>query len=253
MFKNMKNMEIDNIYKGISKKQDSILCREINSFVFRASGSVRYTFSDYHLDVHPGEIIFLPKGCMYDFISLTDTPCGWISIRFNADFTEALPFVCSIDRFKESEELKNNITDLWRFGGPAEHYKCYSIFYNLLEYIENIETLKNMDKKQLDIIYPAVSHLKKHIYDCDLKIEKLIQLCGISGTYFHKIFQAKYGTSPRKYILSKRLSQAKAIIDNGDFDKVTEVAIAVGYNDPLYFSRAFKKQYGVSPSQYAKL
>ena len=253
MFKNMENLTIEEIHKGVSQKRDSIIRRESNSFVLRTSGCVRYTFLDYFIDVHPGEIIFLPKDSNYDFTSLTDAPCGWISIRFNADFTDAQPFLCSIESFNEAEVLKNNLTDLWKFGGQAEHYKCYSIFYNLLEYMENLERLKIIDKKQLDIISPAISYLQKHIYDCDLKIEKLIQLCDISGTYFHTLFHAKYDTSPRKYILSKRLSQAKSIIDNGDFDTISEVAAAVGYNDPLYFSRAFKKKYGVSPSQYAKL
>ena len=90
------------------------------------------------------------------------------------------------------------------------------------------------------------------IYDCDLKAEILPQLCGISGTYFRKIFQANYSVTPQKYILSKRLAHAKNIIDNGDYDTISEIAASVGYSDPLYFSRAFKKKYGISPSQYSK-
>ena len=58
--------------------------------------------------------------------------------------------------------------------------------------------------------------------------------------------------SPQKYIQNMRLSQAKPIIDNGDFDTISELAFSTGYNDPLYFSRAFKKKYGVSPLNYAK-
>ncbi len=252
MFKNIENLKIEDISKGASKNKSSVYCRKANTFILRTAGSMRYVFSDYHLDCHPGEIIFLPKGSSYDYVSLTDIPCEYVAIRFDAELSDIAPSVHSLDRFQELEEITNNLTDLWKFGGRHEHYKCYSVFYNLLAHLEGLENQAYADKKNFHIISPAVSYLKKHIYDCNLKIEALHRLCGISGTYFRKIFQANYNTSPQKYILTKRLSRAKSIIDNGDFDSISEVSTAVGYSDPLYFSRAFRKMYGVSPSQYAK-
>lgn len=252
MFENIENLKIENILKGTSKSPASVIDRKIHTFVLRTGGCVRYSFAEQTFDVHPGEIIFLPKGSTYDFISLEETPCTYIAIRFEADLTRPTPCVHPFDSFHEAEEFINNLTDLWKFGGKNEHYKCYSVFYSLLAYIENIQSMTYIDKKKHYIISPAVSYLKKHIYDCDLKIDTLIRLCGISGTYFQKIFQSKFSVSPQKYILAKRLSHAKAIIDSGDFDTISEIAACVGYNDPLYFSRAFKKKYGVSPSRYAK-
>lgn len=163
-----------------------------------------------------------------------------------------MPFVCTSEGFQNIEEFTGNLTDLWKFGGRYEHYKCYSFFYELLSHIENLKNRTYADKKKSDIISPAVSYLKSHIYDCNLKTDILSELCGISGAYFRKIFQANYGTNPQNYILSMRLSHAKTIIENGDYSSISEIAASVGYNDPLYFSRAFKKLYGVSPSQYSK-
>lgn len=252
MFKNIENLKIESILKGTSKNHFSVTNRKTNSFILRTSGSCRYIFSEYSIDVNMGDIIFLPQGINYDFTYLTDTPCEYINIRFSADLNDAKPSSYSFDNFQEADEFKNNLTDLWKFGGQSEHYKCYSIFYNLLSYIENLESLTYIDKKKFNIIAPAISYLKSHIYDSDLKAETLYLLCGISGTYFRKIFQSNYAVSPQKYILGKRLSHAKAIIDSGDFDTISEIAASVGYNDPLYFSRAFKRKYGVSPLQYAK-
>ena len=144
------------------------------------------------------------------------------------------------------------MVNLWKFGSRAEHYRCYGIFYNLLAYIENEKKQPYINKKKTHIIAPAISYLKTHIYDCDLKVGELHKLCGVSGAYFRKIFYANFSQSPQKYVLSKRLSHAKAVIVNGDYETVTELALAVGYNDPLYFSRAFKKKYGVSPTQCEK-
>ncbi len=252
MFKNIENLKIEGIYKGVSKKSSSVNCRKSSSFVLRTAGFMRYNFSGCIIDVHPGEIIFLPKGSSYDYTSLTDTPCEYVSIRITADLTDATPSIYSFDGFQDADEFTNNLPDLWKFGDQAEHYKCYAIFYNLLSYIENLEKMTYMDKKKFNIIMPAVSYLKTHLYDCDLKIDTLHQLCGISGTYFRKIFQANFTTTPQSYILGKRLSHAKTIIDSGDFGSISEIAASVGYTDPLYFSRAFKKKYGLSPLQYAK-
>ena len=48
--------------------------------------------------------------------------------------------------------------------------------------------------------------------------------------------------------MSSRMYHAKQMIDSGDFNTIKEVAQTVGYNDPLYFSKVFKKIYGLSPS-----
>ena len=252
MFKDIENIKIENIYAGATKKSSSVASRKNSAILLRTSGVVRYSFPEYTIEIHPGEIIFLPQGAQYDFTLLTDGPCGYVAIRFEGNFLNTAPFLYSATDFPEITELKNNLTDMWKFGGLAERYRCYAVVYNLLAYLKNAEKLTYADKRKSNIIAPAISYLKKHIYDCDLKIETLIELCGISGTYFHKIFQANYSTSPQKYILNKRLSQARIIIDSNDFDSISEIATLVGYNDPLYFSRAFKKKYGISPAHYAK-
>ena len=94
-----------------------------------------------------------------------------------------------------------------------------------------------------------MEYLKLHLYDSELKIDRLHRLCGISDTYFRKIFASQFRMSPQEYVLTKRISQAKSIIENGDFDTIRGVAEAVGYTDPLYFSKTFKKMQGVSPSK----
>lgn len=252
MFKNIENLKIRNIHKGLSKQKSYVKCRKGNSFILRITGSVRYTFADFYIDVHPGDVAFLPDGSSYEFETLGDTQCEYVSIWFEGNLIDAKPSCYSLDDFQNTDEFKNNLADLWRFGGKSEHYRCYSFFYNLLSYIEYIDKVTYLGKKNFSIIAPAVSYLKENIYNCDLKVEKLYQFCGISGTYFRKIFQSYYGMSPQNYILEKRLIHAKNIIDIGDFNCISDIATSIGYNDPLYFSRAFKKKFGVSPSKYAK-
>ena len=253
MFSNIENLTITLIHKNTTANlKNTITDRPKNSFILRTENNSRYTFSDRVIDLHPGEMVFLPKGSTYLFECVDNKPCRYVSVNFLADITGNEPFKFSFDGFARSDEFQNTLPDLWKFGGQYEHFLCYSIFYELLAYVQSIQNQTYLDKNKLNLINPALTYLKKHIYDCDLKTELLPDLCGISGTYFRKIFKSNFSTSPQEYILAKRLSHAKAIFDSGDFNSVSEVALSAGYNDALYFSRAFKKKYGVCPSAYVK-
>ena len=61
------------------------------------------------------------------------------------------------------------------------------------------------------------------------------------------------GLNPKEYVVEKRLSHAKVIIESGEMDTVKQLALSVGYDDPLYFSKAFKMKYGVSPAKMNSL
>ena len=253
MIENIENLKILNITSGTTKNRHAFVpYRKNHTFALRKSGYVRYLFEGFHIDLNPGDIIFLPQGAKYEFNVLTEDPCEYVIISFEGDIPSTSPFSFSFEGFQNTEEFINDLPSLWSFGGKAEKYKCYAVFYNFLSYLEGLRTQAYIDKSKFNIISPAVSYLKNHIYDCELSIETLHKLCGISGTYFRYIFESHYGISPQKYICSKRLSHAKTIIDSGDYNSICEIAEAVGYSDPLYFSRAFKKKYGVSPKQYAK-
>ena len=121
-----------------------------------------------------------------------------------------------------------------------------------MSFINLTETISLKDKQKFQAILPAINHLKKHIFDTELKTGRLHSLCGISDAYFRRIFLKEFGVNPSQYITEKRLSQAKSLIDNGDFDSISEIALSVGYSDPLYFSRQFKKKYGISPLNMSK-
>ena len=250
MFESIENLKIENIHRGTSKMRSSVTSRKTNTLLFRTSGCLRYYFPECTMEVPKGNIVFVPRGAAYN-TAVTETPCNFVSISFSATLPENTPpFTVSLDGFHGTEELENSLPDLWKFGGRPERYKCYSFFYSLLSYLDFLENQSNKESLNEKIISPAVIYLKSHIYDCDLKLTKLQELCGISGTYFRRLFKARFGESPQEYVLSKRLSHAKAIIESGDFSTITEVAYSVGYSDSLYFSRAFKKKYGLSPAHY---
>lgn len=73
----------------------------------------------------------------------------------------------------------------------------------------------------------------------------------ISTNWFIRNFKQYMKISPAQYILSLRMVNAQSLLENTEYN-IGEIAEIIGYDNPLYFSRVFKKEYGVSPAQYRK-
>lgn len=89
-------------------------------------------------------------------------------------------------------------------------------------------------------------------YNLDLSIEKYAASRGMSVSWFIRSFKEYTGSTPLQYIVSIRISNAQMLLETTSYT-VTEIGRIVGYENPLYFSRMFHKQKGVSPSAYRKL
>ena len=73
----------------------------------------------------------------------------------------------------------------------------------------------------------------------------------ISKNYLCKIFHDSTGKTPIEYLIDLRMETARKRLTQSN-DTVSEIAKTVGYRDPLYFSKEFRKKYGRSPVQYRK-
>ena len=155
----------------------------------------------------------------------------------------------SLEHFHGKAFIAQSFAKLFKFGSPSEKHKCLSTFYELLSYISLQEQITESERSGYKLIQPAIEYLRANIFNTDFKISKLHRLCGISDTYFRRLFEHQFEMGPKEFILKERLSHAKTIIEDGDYNNIKEVAKLVGYEDPLYFSKAFKKYYGFSPSR----
>lgn len=85
-----------------------------------------------------------------------------------------------------------------------------------------------------------------------LEREQLAMMAGFSVPHFHRIFTASIGISPAAYIRQIRLKRAGFKLRMGAVD-ICEVALAAGYETHTAFSKAFKQQFGLSPSEFRQL
>ena len=250
MFENIENIQLLSCCLGISPAYKRVTIRKTNVLVLWLTGPVEYDFGDQQTVVSGGEMLFIPQGTSYTIRSPERVAHRGIYLWFSGEIKNRKPKGYPMENFSEAGEVCAGLVSKWLSGNEAERLKCIGLFYGILSHIAAMESADYATRKKYRIIEPAVSYLKEHIFDSDLRTDRLHELCGISGTYFRKIFLSEFGTSPQKYIINKRLSCAKSILDSGDFTTVTEVAAAVGYTDPLYFSQSFRQKYGFPPSRH---
>lgn len=88
-------------------------------------------------------------------------------------------------------------------------------------------------------------------YNKDLNIDDYAASRGMSVSWFIRTFKQYAGTTPMQYIVALRITNAQMLLETTNYN-VAEIGNFVGYENPLYFSRIFKKQKGFSPSEYRK-
>lgn len=102
----------------------------------------------------------------------------------------------------------------------------------------------------LNEIERATRYFNEH-YSQPISIENYASSRHISTCWFIRRFKQVVKMTPMQYILSLRIANAKTLLETKDYN-ITETARAVGFENPLYFSRAFAKHTGMSPTDYKK-
>ena len=102
-----------------------------------------------------------------------------------------------------------------------------------------------------DCMEEVMRYIRAHISE-RLNRETLADVAGFSVPHFHRVFTAHVGESAMSYIRRIRLERAARKLRMGAVD-ITEVALAAGYDTHAAFSKAFKQQFGLSPSEFRQL
>ncbi len=97
-------------------------------------------------------------------------------------------------------------------------------------------------------IKEAITYIEQNFQN-DISIEELASTLGIDRSYFGKIFRKTMGKSPQEFLISYRMIKATELLQLTDLS-IGNIGKAVGYENQLHFSRAFKKHYGVSPKHW---
>ena len=108
------------------------------------------------------------------------------------------------------------------------------------------QKITSVDKKFLQ---KSIDIITKHISDSSFSVEMFAEELAISRSGLQKKIHSLIGETPGDLIRRIRLNKAAELIKY-KFGNISEIALEIGYNNPTHFSQAFKRQFGITPSQF---
>lgn len=104
------------------------------------------------------------------------------------------------------------------------------------------------EQREISAMAEAAAFMENHYLE-DITIEQVLEVSHYSQRHFIRLFSSAYNTTPQKYLMGIRLRHACSMLRDSTLP-ITEIALRCGFSDSNYFSRAFKKANGITPSQY---
>lgn len=114
---------------------------------------------------------------------------------------------------------------------------------------ENTDNIDYLNMRQA--IESIVEQINEH-FDENIQMKQIAQFSGMSETTFYHHFKKYTSLTPNQYVTKKRIEHACNLLMNHRLN-IHEIAKKVGYKDPYYFSRVFKKNVGIPPCSFQKL
>lgn len=227
--------------------------REYNGLVYILEGSSEYTFPDKKVMLQAGDLLSISQGCVYQMKSLSD------SYRYYyLDYSTAVPspFGNRSYSLKNSEVIRSdfdNLNSIFMQKRPGYLLQCRSILYNILYEVYRNESAETVLNKKYKKIESAVEYLIQNYTDASVSIPMLAEIAGLSESHFRLLFREAYSIPPAKYLNLLRIERAKDLLKSRDNNSIESIAEKVGYSSLYYFSSVFRRETGISPSQYRKM
>ena len=245
------DVRITGIVRGNSTVQARIVRRPSHTFIYKISGESVYYLRGAAVHLTEGTVLYIPEGESYSFQKLSQGDSLYCLINFHCTAANTQrPQLFSAFDADHVHYVFTQMLRQWQLAhSEADRYELLSMFYHLVSILLQTQNKQYHTSAQYARLKPALSHLEEHLYSPNLSCATLAALCGVSDVTFRELFFDQFGETPKKHIIRARLTKAKTIIESGEYSTLNEVAYSVGYDDPLYFSRLFKKYFGIAPSK----
>ena len=123
------------------------------------------------------------------------------------------------------------------------------ITHKLIRSLLGLETHQKFASCMNNVI-EAEQYMQEN-FDRRITVEELAQRCSLSVSHFSRKFKEEYGYPPLRYLLRLRVEKAKKYLKDED-RQITEIALLCGFSDTSHFTECFRKETGVTPTDYRK-
>lgn len=193
------------------------------------------------------------------YIADTDTPWEYVWVEFDglrvrgllksAGITEKEPVYRA--RYKDIREKMREEMEYIAENSKETTFHLIGHLYLFVDYLVRSSTpvkISSGSKLRDFYIHEALVYIE-HNFQNNISVETIASECGLNRSYFGKIFKEALGLSPQEFLINFRMAKAAELMKLSSLS-IGDIGLAVGYDNPLHFSRAFKNIYGTSPREW---
>ncbi|MBN8216074.1 MAG: AraC family transcriptional regulator [Spirochaetes bacterium] len=221
--------------------------REIPDYelVLQVEGSSRYTDGSTSLTILSGEVLLIPPATRHTLRCALERPAALSCVHFtlapDPKHARALRFPPGDG---EVPLLFRRLAGDWEGGGPVSERLCEAMLCEILARLDRLGTMATRLPAPLEAALAFWSGSFRQA----VGRREAARAAGVTPEYLSALFRKHLSTTPVAYLAELRFREARRLLAQGG-KGVGEVARFAGFSDPLYFSRAFKKRYGIPPSR----
>lgn len=223
------------------------------------SGSGSFISDNKSYDLKKGDTFMLYPGLPVQYSADACNPWeyAWVgfmgqdagSILHHTDFTKDMPV---IENSLPQELIYKQLMHIYHLKGNqyADEIAMTGALYTLLSCLIQYSRLPKEKKDDLQMAYveKAIDFISIR-YSYPITVDEIAEYTGISRSHLYRSFQNLIQQSPKEYLNNFRIKQACRLLKETRLS-VGAIAHSVGFENNLYFSKAFKKNMGINPSQY---
>lgn len=229
---------------------------------FIVDGKGKFTIDGQTIELGVGDMFILPKGKVTFYQADKKHPWTYLWVGFSGSKAESiLSKTQLLEHYFCHSTLNSKILDqlvkLTQFRDQKlddiTELQLIAELYKLLAFLIEEFPSKAMSDSSI-LIQNYIKQAKKIIhtqYGTSLKVGEIADKLNLNRSYLYKIFKEETGYAIKDYIVQVRMEKSADLLTNTTFH-ISEVANAIGFTDALAFSKAFKKYFSQSPSNYRK-
>ncbi len=250
--------QVEEVYSGIREAGWSgwEYTQPFPGFVFTLSGKSEFNFNGTPYILSQENIVHGGAQMQLTQKVIGNSCCEYLLVLYRICGSEPEGFSLPNVHFELKTGISPRLTELLRRlhqvssqpDGIAA-FKAETLFRDVLD--EMFVCVRNQTDGGAQALFEKLSAYIHEHYMVPLTICQIAEQSGINRNRLSYVFNKYAGMGPGDYLLRYRLNRAKELLLAGEA-LVQEIAQAVGFNDPLYFSRVFKKQFGIAPSEFRK-
>ncbi len=240
----------------------------VHEMYFLLAGDVRYDIDGRMYNVAPGNIVIIPKDTPHRTLHLSEKSYERLLIYFSDIFLQSLSKYAAPDILDQllgplciqfepeyTARIHRIFAALQKEQSQPDAYSAlenHRLFQELIVIIlrHGNHTERSFPNSTDSKIYSAVRYTNDNI-DREITLKDAAEIASMAPTYFSRAFKKTMGQNFQDYLACNRLQQARYLLSDSPLS-IAQIAENCGFLNANYFGDFFKKQTGLSPSEYRK-